>query len=75
MGSSLILREANGKVMFDEEENETKKKALFEPANLEGVSVEDMRDYIEDLKAEVARVEQALDQRGEMRSAAEALFS
>ena len=61
--------------MFDEEENT--KKTSDEPIarNLEDLSVEDMREYIDWLNQEAKRVAEEIETRGSVKTAAEALFS
>lgn len=42
--------------------------------NLEVLSIEALREYIEELKAEIARVETEMTKKQEARSAAESVF-
>ena len=46
----------------------------FTPANLERISVDEMRAYIGSLQREIERVEQEIDKRESHRTGAEALF-
>ncbi len=60
--------------MFDDEDLPKKPAPMFAPAKLDGKSVEEMRDYIADLKAEIPRVEAEINKRGGHKNAAESLF-
>ena len=46
----------------------------YEPPNLEGWAADEMRDYLEHLHAEIARVQQALEAKSSMLGAARDLF-
>lgn len=59
--------------MFDED-LPRKPVPLFTPAKLEGRSVEEMKEYISELRVEAARVEGEIEKRGGHKNAAEALF-
>ena len=45
-----------------------------EQVNLEIMSIEDLHEYVEELKAEIARVEAAIVAKGDARSEAEKFF-
>lgn len=60
--------------MFDEEERPKKTVRLFTPAKLEGISVEEMREYVAELKLEAVRVEAEIDKRLSHATAAASLF-
>ncbi len=45
-----------------------------EPKDLEPMSIEHLEDYIAEMKAEIARVEEAIAAKKEIRVGAEALF-
>lgn len=59
--------------MSMEEEGLQAKKAP-EPKNLEPMSIEHLEDYIAEMKAEIARVEEAIAAKKGFRVGAEALF-
>lgn len=61
--------------MFDEEEIPNKKEDMPKARLLDDLSVEEMRDYIAWLEEEIGRVKAEISKRGEVASAAEALFS
>ena len=46
----------------------------FVPRNLEPMAVAELREYIDDLRAEIDRVEADIAKKGNSRSAAEAFF-
>lgn len=60
--------------MNDEEERRPRRPERFTPAALDGWGVEELRDYIAALRAEIARAEAAIAARESQRSAADALF-
>jgi uncharacterized small protein (DUF1192 family) len=60
--------------MIFEEEPRPKPRTAFQPALLEGWSETDLRAYILELSAEIARAEAAIQARGHQRAAAEAFF-
>ncbi len=59
--------------MFDEEPR-PKPPQRFTPAALQDWAETDLRTYIEDLKAEIARAEAAIAARSNQRAAADAFF-
>ena len=59
--------------MFEEEER-PRRAPRFAPLPLDGLGVQELRDYIASLQAEIARAEAAIAARGQQRSAADALF-
>ncbi len=58
--------------MFDEEL--PKKPAVFTPLVLDRVSIEELREYIDLLKAEISRVEADIAKKQGAKSAADAFF-
>lgn len=58
----------------DEEDNEPRKTAGFEPRVLERMSIDELRDYIAALKAEIARAEADIKAKESVRAGAEAFF-
>jgi len=58
--------------MFEEEEIRPKRRELG--ADLSSLSVEDLRQYIADLEAEIVRVRQDIEVKEKHLSGAEALF-
>lgn len=59
--------------MFDEEDR-PKRPLRFEPPLLDRWDVEELREYIETLKAEIARAEAAIGSKQAQRAAADAFF-
>jgi uncharacterized small protein (DUF1192 family) len=57
-----------------EEEDRPRRPQRFQPAVLDAWGVEDLRDYIAALQAEIARAEAAIAARERQRGAADALF-
>ncbi len=55
------------------EEGELQPKAP-EPKDLEPMSIEQLEDYVAEMKAEIARVEEAIAAKKDIRVGAEALF-
>ncbi|MEC8851646.1 MAG: DUF1192 domain-containing protein [Pseudomonadota bacterium] len=53
---------------------EPQKKAGGPPADLSTWNIEDLRDYIADLQAEIVRAEAMIDEKQSVGSAADALF-
>ncbi len=49
-------------------------KKVFEMANVEALSIEELRAYIEHAKQEIARAEEEIGNRESLRGAADALF-
>ncbi len=60
--------------MIFEDEPRPKPRTAFQPALIEGWSAEDLRAYIVELTAEIARADAAIAARGHQRAAAEAFF-
>ena len=58
----------------EEEELLPRKRARLEKLVLDTLGVEELRDYIAELREEIARVEADIDRKGSHRSAAEAFF-
>ena len=59
--------------MFDEDLQKAKGDQVF-PRNLEDLSVEDLDEYIEELRSEITRVEQDRDKKKASVDAAAAIF-
>jgi uncharacterized small protein (DUF1192 family) len=62
---------------MQEEEDRPRRPAAgqrFQPAVLDGRGIEELRDYIAALRAEIARAEAAIAAREHQRGAADALF-
>lgn len=59
--------------MFDEDLPRKKPKGEF-PRNLENMSIDDLGHYIEDLKAEIERVEADIKKKKASRDAAASIF-
>jgi len=59
--------------MFDEDLPKPKAEQMF-PRNLEGMSVSELDEYIEDLRGEITRVEGDRDQKKASADAAASVF-
>lgn len=62
-----------GSTVMSMEEGELQPRAP-EPKDLEPMSIERLEDYIAEMKAEIARVEEAIAAKKDIRVGAEALF-
>ena len=60
--------------MMDEDDGPVRKRARFEKPRLDTWGVEELRDYIAELKEEIARAEANIDRKQGHRSAADAFF-
>jgi uncharacterized small protein (DUF1192 family) len=60
--------------MMDEEEGPVRKRTRLERIVLDSMGVEELRDYIAELKAEIERVEADIERKHGHRSAADAFF-
>ena len=60
--------------MLDDEEIRPKKHVLLEKPPLDPLSVADLRDYIADLQAEIARAEAAIGKKQGARGVADRFF-
>ena len=60
--------------MMDEEEGPVRKRTRLERIVLDSMGVEELRDYIAELKAEIQRVEADIERKQGHRSAADAFF-
>jgi uncharacterized small protein (DUF1192 family) len=60
--------------MIDEDEGPVRKRARFEKPVLDTWGVAELREYIDELKAEIARAEADIDRKQGHRSAADAFF-
>jgi len=60
--------------MMDEEEGPVRKRSRLEKLVLDSMGVEELRDYIVELRAEIARVEEDIGRKQGHRSAADAFF-
>jgi uncharacterized small protein (DUF1192 family) len=58
----------------DEDDAPPRKRLRLEKLVLDTLSVDELRDYIGELREEIARVEADIDRKGSHRSAAEAFF-
>ena len=60
---------------MDEDDLEPRKtKNSFEPRALDNLSIEELTDYIEELKGEIARAEAAIEAKKGFRDSAESVF-
>jgi uncharacterized small protein (DUF1192 family) len=60
--------------MMDEEEGPVRKRTRLERIVLDTMGIEELRDYISELKAEIERVEADIERKHGHRSAADAFF-
>ena len=60
--------------MMDEEDSPVRKRIRLERLVLDSLGIEEMRDYIAELQAEIARVEADIERKQGHRSAADAFF-
>jgi uncharacterized small protein (DUF1192 family) len=58
----------------DEDDAPPRKRLRLEKLVLDTLSVDELRDYIGELREEIARVEADIDRKGSHRTAAEAFF-
>jgi uncharacterized small protein (DUF1192 family) len=63
-----------GKGMLEEDEGPVRKRVRLEKLVLDTLGITELRDYIDELKAEIARVEADIDRKQGHRSAADAFF-
>ena len=61
-------------MVFDLEEAPRKKEGGDFPRNLEKMSVAELKDYIQELKAEILRVEADMDKKESSKSLADSVF-
>lgn len=60
--------------MMDEEDGPVRKRVRLEKLVLDTLGIEELRDYIAELREEIARVEADIDRKQGHRSAADAFF-
>ena len=60
--------------MIEEDEGPVRKRSRLERLVLDTLGVAELREYIDELKAEIARVEADIDRKQGHRSAADAFF-
>jgi uncharacterized small protein (DUF1192 family) len=60
--------------MIEEDEGPVRKRTRLERLVLDTLGVAELREYIDELKAEIARVEADIDRKQGHRSAADAFF-
>ena len=60
--------------MMDEEEGPVRKRSRLEKLVLDTLGIDELRDYIAELRAEIARVEDDIERKQGHRSAADAFF-
>lgn len=60
--------------MMDEEEGPVRKRSRLEKLALDSLGVEELREYIAELRAEIARVEEDIERKQGHRSAADSFF-
>jgi uncharacterized small protein (DUF1192 family) len=60
--------------MVDEDEGPPRKRVRLEKLVLDSLGIEELRDYIAELREEIARVEADIDRKQGQRSAADAFF-
>jgi len=60
--------------MIDEDEGPVRKRARLEKLVLDTLGIAELREYIDELRAEIARVEADIERKQGHRSAADAFF-
>ncbi len=60
--------------MMEEDEGPVRKRVRLEKLLLDPLGITELKDYIDELKAEIARVEADIDRKQGHRSAADAFF-
>ena len=60
--------------MIEEEDGPVRKRVRLEKLVLDTLGIAELRDYIDELKAEIARVEADIERKRGHRSAADAFF-
>jgi uncharacterized small protein (DUF1192 family) len=60
--------------MIEEDDGPVRKRVRLEKLVLDTLGIEELRDYIDELKAEIARVEADIGHKRGHRSAADAFF-
>jgi uncharacterized small protein (DUF1192 family) len=60
--------------MIDEEEGPVRKRVRLEKLVLDTLGITELREYIDELKVEIARVEADIERKQGHRSAADAFF-
>ena len=60
--------------MIDEEDGPVRKRVRLERLVLDTLGIDELREYIDELKAEIARVEADIELKHGHRSAADAFF-
>ena len=60
--------------MIEEEEGPVRKRSRLEKLVLDTLGIEELREYIAELQAEIARVEADIERKQGHRSAADAFF-
>jgi uncharacterized small protein (DUF1192 family) len=60
--------------MLDEDEDPIRKRTRLEKPVLDTLGIEEMREYISELRAEITRVEADIERKQGHRSAADAFF-
>ena len=60
--------------MIEEDEGPVRKRVRLEKLVLDTLGIEELREYIDELKAEIARVEADIERKHGHRSAADAFF-
>lgn len=61
-------------IMLFDDDMPTPKKAVFTPADLEKLSIDELEAYIETLKGEIKRVQANIETKSNSKAAAEAFF-
>ena len=74
VGIMLMRRPEGSTRMVDEEEGPVRKRSRLEKLVLDALGIEELRDYIDELKEEIARVEADIGRKQGHRSAADAFF-
>jgi len=60
--------------MIEEDEGPARKRSILEKLVLDTLGIDELRDYIDELKTEILRVEADIERKQGHRSAADAFF-
>jgi uncharacterized small protein (DUF1192 family) len=63
-----------GEAMVQDDDLPVRKRRRLEPLVLDAISIEELHDYIQELRDEIARVEADISRKNSHRSAADAFF-
>ena len=73
-GAMLTAPKEGSDAMIEEDDGPVRKRVRLEKLVLDTLGIEELRDYVDELKAEIARVEADIGRKQGHRSAADAFF-